>query len=384
MVDNKSTKVKSTRGKVAALKVEEPKPVSETQQSVESVEPVKPEGVNWDIFGISATALTLLGAGVLFMLGWAYEANWYGYFGVSITQINILPQQILIQSIPSTATILEMLIASVVIYIILVRTIFAQDPEEKRPVTRSFTWADWLPILFISTLLNILVLISRYVTEFVFQYDIKIDEVYEVSYVIMLLVVPLAAFIFLDLFFKSILKFQKRLINFKLPTIIAPSTNLILVALVFMHVLFGIGHSAFIGIYDASHGKRGSGGWSIQPFILSSPEIKGVSDILKISCVKKQCEYGPLGLIGESDTTYILVNEKERQGDLYTHQSGIYVIPKSENVYLIPYDISIYSSPSQTIPTPTATKIVPLTIAPSVTSTISPTQTPSLTVTSTP
>jgi hypothetical protein len=57
-------------------------------------------GLNWDVIGISTTAVTLAGAAIFFVSGWFYEARWYGFYGLNISQLQLSPIDFMVQGIP--------------------------------------------------------------------------------------------------------------------------------------------------------------------------------------------------------------------------------------------------------------------------------------------
>lgn len=47
-----------------------------------------------------ATILLTISAAIFYFAGWVYEAYWYSFFGINLTQINIPLQQIMIEGLP--------------------------------------------------------------------------------------------------------------------------------------------------------------------------------------------------------------------------------------------------------------------------------------------
>ena len=273
--------------KPQVVKVEFTPPPPQVIELKSEKEESKRNIVDWDVIGFSSAALTLLGAGLLFMLGWAYEVNWYGYFGVSMSQVTTQPPNIFIQSIPGLVTLAAMLSVSVITLVSFgaIRNMIEEKTINKREV---FNTIDWTLVISFS----------------------------------------------------------------------------VFYMLVFMLIYV-----------------LGGGGWRIQPALLVASEENYFPDSIKQTCKNSRCMSGPFGLIGENDNNYILIKWKEDNFQYFPYHPGIFIIPKSENTYLMPFINLPISSPSpQVSPTLTAT----LAVKPSFTPSIMPTLRPTITLTSTP
>lgn len=56
--------------------------------------------INWDILGVLALFITLFGAAILYTCGWAYEAAWYGYFGIELSSLELPLYQTMVEGFP--------------------------------------------------------------------------------------------------------------------------------------------------------------------------------------------------------------------------------------------------------------------------------------------
>jgi hypothetical protein len=267
MAEKKSSKAKPPLRKRTVKKAQEAKPASEIQQVAERV---KLREIDWDVIGFGSAAVTLLGAALLFMLGWAYEVNWYGYFGVSMAQVTTQPQNIFIQSIPGLTTLIVMLIVSVISYIVfLARYAGKKKAIDSRAVLKA---TDWIWILTISTVYS-----TTLVVEYVFILRNKVNNIariYEISYLLILFSSIAIVLLFSTLLFfietlSVIRKVGWRAALRNLSTKLRyPQKIFIFSLFAFILVMDSISISALYAMNDAANGFRGSGGWRIQPVIL--------------------------------------------------------------------------------------------------------------------
>lgn len=56
--------------------------------------------MNWDVLGIASVAISLVGAAIFYVSGWVYEAHWFGFYGIHLSQIDISPPLIMIHGVP--------------------------------------------------------------------------------------------------------------------------------------------------------------------------------------------------------------------------------------------------------------------------------------------
>jgi hypothetical protein len=108
------------------------------------------------MIGAFSAVSPLVATGILFLIGWAYLTNWYGYFGISTSQINIQAQDILIQSIPVLVTLLSIFVAALLLYAISflvldhlkqVINIFRRKGSYLPGRVQPFEFKDWLIVL---------------------------------------------------------------------------------------------------------------------------------------------------------------------------------------------------------------------------------------------
>ena len=68
---------------------------------------------NWDVVGLTSVAVTIVGAAIFYVAGWVYEANWYGFYSIEVSQIGLVPNQVMLQGFPGIFLVLIGLILSV-------------------------------------------------------------------------------------------------------------------------------------------------------------------------------------------------------------------------------------------------------------------------------
>lgn len=69
-------------------------------------------GPLWDIIGLTSVAVTIVGAAIFYIAGWVYEGNWYGFYGIEISHIGLLPNQVMVQGLPGIFLVIVCLILS--------------------------------------------------------------------------------------------------------------------------------------------------------------------------------------------------------------------------------------------------------------------------------
>jgi len=345
--------------KRAVKKVEEPEPSSHTQPTVEQI---KPHEINWNIVGLFSALFPLLGTGLLFILGWAYEVNWYGYFGISVNQINVSPQTVFIQSMPAAVTLFSAFVISTITYYyltFLVKQIFRGIQGIIKPVVVNdkqgglvnesvrYRLKDWLVVCLLTELLLLLIL-SPYPNLFKLSSQNTTYEVFFVQF--LLLISPLALgaiLVFLTLIFVISFipvgimlliqrKFRSVILN---RHIIYPHPqNTIWAFLIIMIIITTIlALSNAYGGSDAAAGYKGSGRQEIQKVLIVSREklFFGKNQFLQ-GCTDSNCIYGPFGLVAENDHEYFLIEWKKDKNERFLRQPGLFIIPRSESSYLIP------------------------------------------------
>ncbi len=318
---------------------------------------------NWRIVGIFSALFPLIGTGILFMLGWAYEVNWYGYFGVNVNQVNTSAQNILIQSIPSAITFFGAFFLASVSYYLLLSTYnylfrVVRRHLKKPPAQHNFTnkqlqyyqSKDWIIVALLTESYLLLILRVIYYPN-ILSLNTTLIEPYEISYlkflitisipelmIIFLLLLLLRGIVFVVSWAISFLRKEPwkdntgyKIINRK------PQSFIWFLSIFSLLAMTLIAYNAIYGSNDASSGFRGSGRWEIQKVLVLSPvELPMSNPFLSLGCKDKNCLYGPFGLIGENNQAYILIEwQKDNRGN-FLRQPGLYFIPRSDNTYLIP------------------------------------------------
>ena len=367
MAEKKSTtKAKSTRKAVkptekkSTARVRKPKSASEVQPTVEQAN--KPREINWNIVGLFSALFPLIGTGVLFMIGWAYEVNWYGYFGVNVNQVNISAQNILIQSVPAIITFLVSIVLATLTYYFLNTTfsyfgrliqrarrkeLLDQKVDDQKFSRTLYGARDWLFINFLTLVFLFAFLGLNYPN---LLKPLEITPPYEIYYLQFLflfslfglvpLILSIVIFIVLFGFASIIFLIQKRFKKMiaKQPFFYKMPQLAFLILITFsVTVMTLLALAASYGINDAAKGYRGSGQWNVQKVLIISPPARLITNNgLFNGCTETGCIYGPFGLIGENEHSYILIEWKNDKKGKFLRNPGLFIIPRSESTYLIP------------------------------------------------
>jgi hypothetical protein len=324
-----------------------------------------------DILNFSSAIITILGAALLFMLGWAYESNWYGYFGVNAAQVIIQPQDVIIQSIPGVVTIVSCLSAAVISYSFFYFLYqFIKEFRKRREVSEfparilkrytvpilGYSTKDWIVILLLTEIYLAVVLYFLYLPQLAqkFTYPNGIWTIYELNYLpflatVVFLVSFLSAFLFFVIILLTIIIFttylrvrswfgSKRKAIIDNPSDVKmPRPYLVLALMVFLIILTSVALSAVYGVNDASNGTH-TGAWQIQEVIVVSPASNLIQQLGGSHCYTNYCESRTFGLIGENDKAYILIAWDKIDNKFFRYSPGIILLPRSDNVILIPYN----------------------------------------------
>jgi hypothetical protein len=361
MAEKKSTrKVKSPLRKRVDKKVEELIPMSELQHTVEPT-----RKINWDAVRFSWTAITLLGAGFLFMVGWAYVSSWYSYFGVNIDLLNIPLQQFLIYSAPAVFLTITFLLLSFGMYYVLKFLVIGRFPHYITDAYLSASINDWIGIMLIYLLASMLVFYTVPLGLDTGTKLMTIGYLRGFAITVFILAIVVAA-----------LSFAHR--TYALQPIIEPFYQQIMSVLssgwvlVFpsMIVLFStMSMSARLAINYAHRGENWVTGSKIQRVTLISPQPLNFLKELEISCdTTNHCMYGPFGLIADSQLSFYLVNWWKLDSVVrFPQNPGLYIIPRNDpgGAYFVVLDsiakLTATPQPTQTPTfTPTATILAPI------------------------
>ena len=387
-------------------------------------EPDKKTLVPSDMLNLTTALLGLVSAAIFYVAGWVYEANWYAFYGISLTQINFQPQQVMVEGIPGVFLIG----VSFVIVMISngIGTIASKKPrtipENKNllhidpgnilytyfiatttslsfiiankqflnpfPIELSVSLAGVVLVIiamfalrimlnardtFLPAVLAILMLIVLLPIQFFLYSDIKTSDTFE------LLVNSVSMLIGLFSFADTVMRLLQRKLE-KSPRYISFISTLqtrfdsvlhelntssqLWTGLLFLFLFFlSIGLSAVLGRIDASYGRRLMlGGWHLNNvYVFSNADLSLIQ-----KDTNSNPEDAPLGLLYSDDQSFFLVDLME--GVRYSTRPNLYIIPRSNDS-----KYTILLAPG--MPTPT------LTTAPSPTPnpTITPTQTPMVT-----
>ena len=350
------------------------------------------------------TILFTLSAAIFYFAGWVYEAYWYGFFGINLTQINIPLQQIMIEGLPGIVIIA---ISSSIA--IMVFNLFPRK-KKKSGTNPSFVWvmvsAYGLCVLVVFVIgilyrdfldpLPIEIGISGFGLAFVFIVLILLQfyRRNRISFLLnatkdfspLLMSVALSS---LSLFpvggsFSSLLgdigakmlsdvydsikeENPKREEMIAIDIINAWRVWSGLVILFF--ILLSLTTSAILGRANAHLGQRlMMGGWQMNEIFIYSSKPDLPLPHSSASYAEKGYTYGPFGIIANDDQVYYLVDWKV--GDHYEARPNLYAIPRSNDTSLV-----ILYAPQSTptpLPSPTVT-FTPLSTATSLPSSASPT-----------
>ncbi len=356
MVEKKSTKGKVSKPTATkpATRARKSKPESEVQSAV--VEQVKTLNLNWDVIGFSSAAVTLLGAAIFYLIGWSYEVNWQAYFGISMNDVSIPPQQVIIQSIPTVVSIVFEFVFSLVLYIILILIRRGKkkteninfDIEVYLVISAIFSTIQLVSSVFINSNKGIV-----FVSLTDFTNPSKNPSEYQYLFTFLI------SFILLYLY--SFVERNTKLVN-KSSLVITRSIRISFL-LLFVAAL-GLTNAASQGIYDAARGVRLSGGWTVQMVYVTNINGKSID--------------GPLGLVGENDSSFFLIRWKKDNQQYFQRNPGLYIFPR-DGLAIIPANdpsltIAVLSETPTVMPQPTQTT----TITPKPTNTLAPTITPTI------
>jgi hypothetical protein len=373
----KKTLLKSTQTTLQpqTIKVEVAPLISQPQTIKVEIPPIPPltvekkaeeNGAAWNVAGFVSAAITLFGAALLFILGWAYEANWYGYFGVNIAQVSVQPQDVIIQSLPGVVTIVSSLIASIVFYtffniiieifIQFIKMVFEKKPNEKVKTasTTQYEAVDWMFILIITEVILLYILTDVYIPNVSqkFANPNMLWTIYEITgYMGFLGLITLLALIVATLFlgliilllnlvifiYKAVRKIFRPNEEIFVPdagSIRKPQLIFVICLLIFLIMLTSLALSATYAINDASAGVH-IGTWRLQKVSVISSEKNPFQHSINATCAKDQCVSRPFALIGQSEGFYILANWRENENSIFSYNSGLFLVPRSDDVYLI-------------------------------------------------
>jgi hypothetical protein len=366
MAEKKTTtgKVKPAPKKRTAMKVEESTPANEVQQAVEHM---RSREINWDVIGLSSVAVPLVGAGFLFIVGWAYESNWYEYFGIDVSQLNISLQQYLVHSVTGLALSLSLLLTGTFLYLFVKMAILiVQSLISKQGRDFSISRSDWLGI----TIFYIWRVVS-----YLFPDGINSLSKQPIEIRTLIILSQTAAAVLLISLTGIFMAYSVRRTLYRrysqTQTIPNPSTkpNLstqverswqllnslsILLVYFFVFLFSTMALAASIAVTHASFGSKLSL-LSVQKVYLDVPRaltsLQAIQDINELCDQEGRCLYGPFGLVAESPNSFYMIVWRE---DEIPFRPGLFMFPRTEQngPYLVIPALAISDHPT---PTPTAT-----------------------------
>ena len=385
--------------------------------------------LDWEGLSKLLTALgPLVGTGLLYIIGWVYISNWYGYFGINPSQLSISLPQVLIRSISPLIITIVTIGAGVVCYYVFSRIsgfILAHE-----------LWFIFFTSLLFNLLISLYISPSQYILRIIylslaiiavgivlyyilngewarkvgsiilknlrwfmiggclllllllyvyFPGGLTVGGIAAGSFIVALLLFPTIT-LYLELFINSIRKvfdFKTLLENF---THINRNVRMGIFCLLYLYSILVL--STSLALYNATQGKIGVlENQSIQKVLLIGPRLLNSMPDLEKYCNNEICIYGPFGLIAENENSYFFINwgaNTQQQKTLFPTNAALYIIPRSNqngSYSIMPDSISI---PSPT-PTPTDTSM-PIstetqTPQPTFTATLTPQPTITLTLT---
>jgi hypothetical protein len=309
---------KPSREIIVDKKIDKPKPSGEIKQPVE---PAKSINLNWDVIGLSSAAVTLSGAALVFMIGWIHEANWFAYFGISLSQLTLSPQYIFAQSLPTLFISCMILGFSLVCNIAweIIRNL-PIEINSFQSIRRIVVCYYFFFIMFLGSL--VVRLANR----------VKTNNYSIISYFNSL---PSDFILFVSILFAFIFIFYL-ITKLKNPNASNLSNSAFIVLVIIILITF-LSMAAFLGFTSAAQGFHQNGAWEIQPVYLVSNKPLLVGNDLLFTCQENQCFYGPFGLIAQSDTSYFLIRWKNLEAD-FPIESGLFIFPRNQDFYFVPSD----------------------------------------------
>jgi hypothetical protein len=360
----------------------------------ESIRPEKENSVtadnsswlNWDVIGISTTAVTLAGAAIFFVSGWFYEARWYGFYGLNISQLRLSPIDFMVQGIPGIMVFLiAFLISWVVIRVskVFFRAFWLFRLEGDAPGVAFLNVILRNELVWIGLLAYLLLALLDLVAEVVLTLSFR--QAYQTSYltlagivatfVIVLFMILslgpirsskllyLAAFTYFEHFFHD----RETGLEEALGSVFRVLTVFVLV----LTFILSISLSSILGQYDAIGHKRSLSGWFVpQTMITSQEEIPMLENYRVVDKpAGDRFAYETFGLVAADDEKYYLV---EYETDRYRLHPVVYTVDRqSVDLSFVIRDAAYVFNPEDQ---PTATPMS--TPTPAVTPTADPSATP--------
>ncbi len=321
-------------------------------------------GINWDVIGFSSAAVTLLGAAILYLIGWVYEVNWYAFFGISMTHVSISPQQVIAQSFSPLINISVMFQMAFSFYAIL-----KDWPRSKVKLDLEELLIFFVAITAVATLISVLLDLWRGKIG-LSLFDGTASHQLPGELRTMGLVIIYFVILFLIAFSRLwITIWKKHDLDEHLETYRVKYNKYRIVYLAFIVFVFTLGISAVRGMEDAASGVRFSGGWVIpKAYIVSSNNMNSLIDLHQGHNVKARNVYGPFALIAENPNSYFLIKWKNDNRKYFQRDSGLYIMPR-DGLAIIPDNnpaLPISMQSPTAIVTPESTQTATFTSSPTI------------------
>jgi len=307
--------IRNTYGRPIVINVEQAKP----EIPLESKKENNPLKSLWSIIGFSSIVTA-----ILFMIGWAYVSNWYAYFGVSMGEVSVPPQQILISSTGSLLYLVLYAITAYFLYYTIGRKLGGKKFYE-------FNWR-----LFLIIFLSIGVLfVSLYI--FIIPTIESSGNLLEDNNRLIKAIPAEVYYLYLAIIGVIGLTMALRYAK-KTPVAISDEYNSAywMLGTAVISILIAMVSSAMNGIFFAAYGVRGFGVGVEKVYLASPMQVDVLKDAEKICDTNNNCVYGPFGLITVDNKTIFLAKWEAQKDVIFLRGAGLYRIPHNDTYLLIP------------------------------------------------
>jgi len=280
-------------------------------------------------------------SGFLFMNGWAYVSNWYAYYGLSANLIKMPIQQIFIRSLPAIFINLFWFFFFMISYLIL------------RLLINLFSLRKPLSSSDISIVLVFTIIIS-YFYQFSLVIPDSVSNLYEFAHLssetfhlYLLFQLRVLILLFLVTLVPVLITREARKLTF---SDINQNKNfyrsLLSATLLGLLLLNTLSYSALYGIMNAANGTMDIVSEIPIVMLVTPKKLYSLTNLEKYCHDDQSCEYGPFGLIYESENAYYLIKWDKQGEEIIQRNPGIYVIQRTDTNganYLIP----VHSTPTK-------------------------------------
>jgi hypothetical protein len=328
---------------------------------------------------IGSAAITIAGAAIFYIAGWVYEAHWYGYYGVEVSQLDIAPHIVMIQGVPGIVFLAIMGAISLALFsfakLLLLSTGITKEDlpgiilnayilcfcvlvflaiKLSLIGTGGVPWEVWLslaPGLAALTILYSVVRYTRFINRFVFLavksrilMEVITEKRFFRAFCLVLSMLPTyflgGKLIGKDLKprFDSIEREIRERIDRQMKSALKKvvATRRFWIAVIVFFLFFtSISASALLGEFDARRGARSlSGNRHLSTaFIYSEQEINTLREHLYESD-EEVLVYGPLYILSSDSDTLLLTEPKPQSSEesisYYQHRPALYAVMRDE------------------------------------------------------